>query len=356
MFTLFERLLKPTDLPEEAEPPPGFIAFFWHFARQAKGLFVALFAAGFVVALLDSTIPVFMGRIVTLITATPPRRAVRDILAAPPRHGGGAAGRAAAGAGLAEPDRQPGDRGQRVEPHPLAEPLVRGAPVLGVLPERFRRPHRQPRDADRAGDPRDAGRADHERLVHPGLRHERAHSAQLRRSGAGAAGRAVVPRLSGDAARAGAAHARPLQGRLGRALDAHRAHRRQLHQHPDGEAVRPRARGGRLCARRHRSAHRAVLSVAAAQHAVQLLPVHAQRHDGDRHRRARARAVDARQGRGRDRGDGAAARLADRERRRLGRAAGHVDLREYRRDPGGHDDHRPADHAASIAPMRRRSR
>ena len=72
MFTLFERLLKPTDLPEEAEPPPGFIAFFWHFARQAKGLFVALFAAGFVVALLDSTIPVFMGRIITLITANPP--------------------------------------------------------------------------------------------------------------------------------------------------------------------------------------------------------------------------------------------------------------------------------------------
>ena len=73
MFSLFERLLKPTDSPEEAAPPPGFIAFFWHFARQAKGLFVALFAAGFVVALLDSTIPVFMGRIVTLITATPPR-------------------------------------------------------------------------------------------------------------------------------------------------------------------------------------------------------------------------------------------------------------------------------------------
>ena len=72
MFTLFERLLKPTDLPDEAEPPPGFIAFFWHFARQAKGLFVALFAAGFVVALLNSTIPVFMGRIITLITATPP--------------------------------------------------------------------------------------------------------------------------------------------------------------------------------------------------------------------------------------------------------------------------------------------
>src|SRR4029450_12487756 len=73
MFSLFERLLKPTDHPpEQAVPPPGFVAFFCHFARQAKGLFAALFAAGLVVALLDSTIPVFMGRIVTLITASPP--------------------------------------------------------------------------------------------------------------------------------------------------------------------------------------------------------------------------------------------------------------------------------------------
>src|SRR3984893_1706852 len=72
MFTMFERLLKPTDPPERSEPPARFIAFFWHYARQAKGLFAALFAAGLVVALLDSTIPVFMGRIVTLITASPP--------------------------------------------------------------------------------------------------------------------------------------------------------------------------------------------------------------------------------------------------------------------------------------------
>src|SRR6266852_3277624 len=72
MFTIFERLLKPTDTPERSAPPPGFIAFFWHFARQAKGLFAALFAAGLLVALLDSTIPVFMGRIVTLMKAGQP--------------------------------------------------------------------------------------------------------------------------------------------------------------------------------------------------------------------------------------------------------------------------------------------
>src|SRR5690606_17072034 len=38
----------------------------------SKGLFAGLFVAGFVVALLDSTIPIFMGRIVTLITSNPP--------------------------------------------------------------------------------------------------------------------------------------------------------------------------------------------------------------------------------------------------------------------------------------------
>jgi ATP-binding cassette subfamily B multidrug efflux pump len=72
MFRLFERLLNPTDAPEQVTPPPGFVAFFWHFARQSKGLFAGLFVAGFVVALLDSTIPIFMGRIVTLITTNPP--------------------------------------------------------------------------------------------------------------------------------------------------------------------------------------------------------------------------------------------------------------------------------------------
>ncbi|HWF93845.1 MAG TPA: ABC transporter ATP-binding protein [Xanthobacteraceae bacterium] len=72
MFALFERRLQPTTTPRDPEPPPGLIAFYWHFARQAKGLLAGLFAAGFAVALLDSLIPVFMGRIVTLITSSRP--------------------------------------------------------------------------------------------------------------------------------------------------------------------------------------------------------------------------------------------------------------------------------------------
>jgi ATP-binding cassette, subfamily B, multidrug efflux pump len=72
MFRLFENTLNPTGKPAESEPPASLVAFYWHFARQAKGLFVALFVTGFIVAVLDSTIPAFMGRIVTLITSSSP--------------------------------------------------------------------------------------------------------------------------------------------------------------------------------------------------------------------------------------------------------------------------------------------
>jgi ATP-binding cassette subfamily B multidrug efflux pump len=74
MFRFFQMLLDPTKPPARPEPPSQLAAFYWHYARQAKGLFVALFAAGFVVATLDSTIPVFMGRVVSLVTSSDPAR------------------------------------------------------------------------------------------------------------------------------------------------------------------------------------------------------------------------------------------------------------------------------------------
>jgi ATP-binding cassette subfamily B multidrug efflux pump len=74
MFALFEKLLRPTDPPEHPEPPAGLIAFFWHFARQAKWLFVGLFVIEMLQALTDSAVPWFMGRIVTLVTTVPPDR------------------------------------------------------------------------------------------------------------------------------------------------------------------------------------------------------------------------------------------------------------------------------------------
>src|ERR1700735_2059818 len=77
MFRFFEHLLEPTEKPPEAPPPVlgsprALIRFFWHFVRQVPGLLAALFVTGFVVALLDAAIPVFMGRIVTLVSSQSP--------------------------------------------------------------------------------------------------------------------------------------------------------------------------------------------------------------------------------------------------------------------------------------------
>src|SRR5215468_4052654 len=74
MFKPFERYLQPTAVPEHPEPPASLFAFLWHFARQAKALFIALFAVEFFVALTDSAVPWFMGRIVTLVTTISPER------------------------------------------------------------------------------------------------------------------------------------------------------------------------------------------------------------------------------------------------------------------------------------------
>src|SRR5213078_3311087 len=71
MFRRFETLLNPTEIPEQPEPPDGLLAFFWHFARQAKPLFIALFVVELFVALTDAAIPYFTGKIVTLVTSLP---------------------------------------------------------------------------------------------------------------------------------------------------------------------------------------------------------------------------------------------------------------------------------------------
>ena len=77
MFRLFERWVKITGLPDaQAVPPTGLVGFYWHFARQTKPVFVALFAIGFAVALLDVMIPVFIGHVVTLITQAHPAEIV----------------------------------------------------------------------------------------------------------------------------------------------------------------------------------------------------------------------------------------------------------------------------------------
>ena len=78
MFRLFESFIDPTAIPERPEPPPGLVAFYWHFLRQAKGLFGGLLLVGLALALGDASVPYFVGRIVTLVTSTPPERMIDE--------------------------------------------------------------------------------------------------------------------------------------------------------------------------------------------------------------------------------------------------------------------------------------
>src|SRR6266436_5621914 len=78
LFRFFETLLEPTAIPPLGTPPAGLAAFYWHYARQARGLVAALFVAGFIVALIDTTIPVFVGRVITLVSSREPGALLSD--------------------------------------------------------------------------------------------------------------------------------------------------------------------------------------------------------------------------------------------------------------------------------------
>jgi ATP-binding cassette subfamily B multidrug efflux pump len=69
MLAFLANRIQPTARPGSA-PPPGLLAFYWHFVRQARGLFGAMFITGLLVALIDTLIPVFIGKIVRLMEAT----------------------------------------------------------------------------------------------------------------------------------------------------------------------------------------------------------------------------------------------------------------------------------------------
>ena len=73
MLRTFENLLPgavpPPDDVRNSGPPAGLLAFYWHFIRQAKWVFVAMFATSFGIAALDTLIPLLIGRLVRLVEA-----------------------------------------------------------------------------------------------------------------------------------------------------------------------------------------------------------------------------------------------------------------------------------------------
>ena len=75
---LFQSKIHGTASPGLGVPPPGLVAFYWHFVRQTKGWYAVMFAASLAVALLDTVIPVFIGRLVSLMEAPDRQAAIAE--------------------------------------------------------------------------------------------------------------------------------------------------------------------------------------------------------------------------------------------------------------------------------------
>ncbi len=72
MLRRIERLLNPTAETPREPPTEGLMRFYGHFVRQVRWPIAALFFTGLLVALLDITIPIFIGRVVSLVTSHRP--------------------------------------------------------------------------------------------------------------------------------------------------------------------------------------------------------------------------------------------------------------------------------------------
>jgi ATP-binding cassette, subfamily B, multidrug efflux pump len=69
MFQYLQSRIRATASTGPGAPPPGLIAFYWHFVRQTKRWYALMFATSLAVALIDTVIPVFIGRLVSLMEA-----------------------------------------------------------------------------------------------------------------------------------------------------------------------------------------------------------------------------------------------------------------------------------------------
>ena len=78
LFRHFENLVQPTAPVPETAPPQSLLGFFHYFLDQMPGLLVRLFAGGFIVAVLDTTIPIFIGRVTGLLTTHEPATLLSD--------------------------------------------------------------------------------------------------------------------------------------------------------------------------------------------------------------------------------------------------------------------------------------
>ena len=70
MFKYLQSRIKGTASVGPGAPPSGLMTFYWHFVRQTKAWYGAMFVTSLAVALIDTVIPVFIGKLVSLMEAS----------------------------------------------------------------------------------------------------------------------------------------------------------------------------------------------------------------------------------------------------------------------------------------------
>ena len=78
MLRRFEALLDPIAGTPASPPTAGLVGFYWFYIRQVRGLAIGLFICGGSIAILDTMIPAFIGRIVGLVSSQTPETLFRD--------------------------------------------------------------------------------------------------------------------------------------------------------------------------------------------------------------------------------------------------------------------------------------
>jgi ATP-binding cassette subfamily B multidrug efflux pump len=69
MFDYLQSRIRGTASTGPGTPPADLIGFYWHFVRQTRGWYALMFATSLAVALIDTVVPVFLGKLVSLMEA-----------------------------------------------------------------------------------------------------------------------------------------------------------------------------------------------------------------------------------------------------------------------------------------------
>ncbi len=71
MYNFFDSFINGLRQPPNHPPPSNLFGFYWYFAKQVKWVLLALIASSVVVALLETTVPLFIGQLVGILSTTP---------------------------------------------------------------------------------------------------------------------------------------------------------------------------------------------------------------------------------------------------------------------------------------------